>query len=339
MFLLLNSANTVYAGPFIDDTDGKTPKTSLTVSVRVSKNGAASVARNSGGAITHDTGGNYPIPLSSTDCNTAGILTVSATGTNALPWTRNYFVTSAAAMAFLNAGTAYDVNVNSWNGSTSAVDNSESFLNAATALATMLSFFGNAANLTNMLNFFNATGYNAAASTVGTVNTVNTATNLTNAPAGTFNVDVTKLNGNATAADNARKFFDNTGFNASNSNVGTVGLVGNVISVATVAGLVEANIAKIAGRTDLQAALMYLLDSTAVTLVAEGTNTTTQVKTTLTTGLTDFYIGKSFQVFTGTYAKLGGRVVTAYNATTKTLTVYPALPAALEVGTIVGISG
>ena len=65
---------TIPLGIALDSTDGNTPVTDLTINasdILICKNGAALVAKNSGGA-THDTGGIYLCTLDSVDCNTYG---------------------------------------------------------------------------------------------------------------------------------------------------------------------------------------------------------------------------------------------------------------------------
>lgn len=71
-----NSSTTVTIGPFLDDTDFKTAEIALTIAntdVKLKKNGAANVNKNTGGA-THDVNGYYHMTLNSTDTNTAGQL-------------------------------------------------------------------------------------------------------------------------------------------------------------------------------------------------------------------------------------------------------------------------
>ncbi len=78
-----STAVTVQLGPYVDDTDGKTPETGLatamdnaTTGIRVSKNGAAMVDRNSATVPTHDEDGHYIINLDATDTNTLGRLRI-----------------------------------------------------------------------------------------------------------------------------------------------------------------------------------------------------------------------------------------------------------------------
>jgi hypothetical protein len=69
-------SQSVLIGPFVDDTDGTTAETGLTIAntdIRLSKNGGDMAAKNAGGA-THDELGFYTITLDATDTNTVGRL-------------------------------------------------------------------------------------------------------------------------------------------------------------------------------------------------------------------------------------------------------------------------
>lgn len=91
----------VMLGPFIDETDGKTAKTALTIAntdVKLSKNGAAIGNKNSGGC-THDSDGWYACTLDATDTNTAGRLTVKLHVSTSLPVFREYMVYPTALYA------------------------------------------------------------------------------------------------------------------------------------------------------------------------------------------------------------------------------------------------
>lgn len=73
-------------GPLIDDTDFKTVETALTIlntDVKLSKNGAVSVNKNSGGG-THRDNGMYSLTFDATDTNTVGELEGSILVTGAL---------------------------------------------------------------------------------------------------------------------------------------------------------------------------------------------------------------------------------------------------------------
>jgi hypothetical protein len=73
------ASQAVTIGPFVDQTDGFTAETGLTIAntdVKLSKNGAASVNKNSGGG-THIVNGSYSLTFDATDTNTVGYLHVS----------------------------------------------------------------------------------------------------------------------------------------------------------------------------------------------------------------------------------------------------------------------
>lgn len=88
LFLKQSTASQdVLIGPFVDSTDGVTAETALTISntdIRISKNGANIVAKNSGGG-THDENGWYQITLDATDTNTVGRLQIHVNESGALP--------------------------------------------------------------------------------------------------------------------------------------------------------------------------------------------------------------------------------------------------------------
>jgi len=84
-------------GPFVDDTDFKTLETALTIAntdVKLSKNGASSVNKNSGGG-THIANGEYSFTFDATDTNTVGELTAIISVAGALVVKKTFFVLSA----------------------------------------------------------------------------------------------------------------------------------------------------------------------------------------------------------------------------------------------------
>jgi hypothetical protein len=89
MFHLRQStaSQAVLIGPFIDETDGITAMTGLTIAntdIRLSANGGNIAAKNSGGG-THDELGYYTITLDATDTATVGRLQLMVHATGALP--------------------------------------------------------------------------------------------------------------------------------------------------------------------------------------------------------------------------------------------------------------
>lgn len=74
-------------GPFVDETDGKTAETGLTIGntdIKLIVNGGASANKNSGGG-THRANGHYGVTFDATDTATVGELTVSVVVAGALP--------------------------------------------------------------------------------------------------------------------------------------------------------------------------------------------------------------------------------------------------------------
>jgi hypothetical protein len=93
-----STAATVVLGPFLDDTDGKTPETGLTISqadVRLSKNAGTFAQANESTSATAMENGYYSKPLNTTDTNTLGRLVVAVTEAGALPVRQDYVVVTA----------------------------------------------------------------------------------------------------------------------------------------------------------------------------------------------------------------------------------------------------
>lgn len=85
-----NTATTVMIGEFVDDTDGKTAKGSLTLTPSViflSKNGEAYAQKNEGTNATSDPNlvGWYSCPLNATDTSGSGLLQLAVHVAGALP--------------------------------------------------------------------------------------------------------------------------------------------------------------------------------------------------------------------------------------------------------------
>jgi hypothetical protein len=85
-----NTATTVMIGEFVDDTDGKTAKGSLTLTPSViflSKNGEAYAQKNEGSNATSDPNlvGWYSCPLNATDTSGSGLLQLAVHVAGALP--------------------------------------------------------------------------------------------------------------------------------------------------------------------------------------------------------------------------------------------------------------
>src|SRR5687768_14235591 len=114
-FLKQSTAVTLKAGPFVDNTDGFTPLTGLTISqadVRLSKNGAAFAQKGSATAATHDENGWYGVPLNTTDTGTLGQLQIAINETGALPVFMTFTVLAANVYdSLIGGGDTLDVQV------------------------------------------------------------------------------------------------------------------------------------------------------------------------------------------------------------------------------------
>ncbi len=110
MFHLRQStaSQSVVIGPFVDSLDGNTAETGLTISntdIRLSKNGANIVGKNSGGG-THDEIGYYTITFDATDTNTVGRLQLMVHESGALPVYHEYEVLEEAVYDAIYAASA-----------------------------------------------------------------------------------------------------------------------------------------------------------------------------------------------------------------------------------------
>ena len=118
-----STAATVKLGPFLDDTDGKTPETGLTISqadIRLSKNGGAFAQSNNAAGATHNENGYYDVPLNTTDANTLGTLRVAVSKSGALPVWQDYMVVPANVWDSMFGASTLNVNVSTM--SSAAVD-------------------------------------------------------------------------------------------------------------------------------------------------------------------------------------------------------------------------
>lgn len=109
-----STAATVKLGAFVDDTDGKTAETGLTISqadIRLSKNGGDFAQTNNATGATHDEFGYYDIPLDTTDTGTLGRLRVAVSESGALPVWQDFLVVTANVYDTLCSTDTFDVNV------------------------------------------------------------------------------------------------------------------------------------------------------------------------------------------------------------------------------------
>jgi hypothetical protein len=108
-------------GPFLDETDGKTAETALTITqpdIRLKKNGGAWAQKNASQTLSHEENGWYEVTLDSTDTNTLGILIVAVHESGALPVWKEYMVVPANIYDSVVSGSdLLDVSTTQFNGS------------------------------------------------------------------------------------------------------------------------------------------------------------------------------------------------------------------------------
>jgi hypothetical protein len=144
MILLRQStaSQEILIGPFLDDTDGKTAETALTIAntdIKLWVSGATTeVSKNSGGA-THIAAGRYYAVLDATDTATLGSGELNVSVAGALPCKVRFCVVPAVVYDAIVAGTGAGIRANAISvaGTTQAAGD----------LATLLGLVATAANL------------------------------------------------------------------------------------------------------------------------------------------------------------------------------------------------
>lgn len=113
-YLKQSTATNLKIGPFVDDADGKTAETGLTIAradVLLSKNGGSLTQKNETTTCTHDANGYYLCPIDGTDTNTLGRLQVCVSEAGALPVWAEFLVVTANVYDTLCSTDIFDVNV------------------------------------------------------------------------------------------------------------------------------------------------------------------------------------------------------------------------------------
>lgn len=122
-WLRQSTAVTVKIGPFVDNADGDTEETGLTISqadVRLSKNGGNYAQKNESSACTHDELGEYDCALDATDTGTLGRLRLAVHESGALHVVKEFMVVPANVWDSLFGSDKLDVSVVQWLGTAPA---------------------------------------------------------------------------------------------------------------------------------------------------------------------------------------------------------------------------
>lgn len=207
-YLKQSTAATITIGPFVDDADGKTAETSLTIAqagVRLHKAGGVPTQKSDATSATHRENGYYTVPLNTTDTNTLGRLRVAASIAGALPVWEDFTVIPAVVYDALIGGTdMLNVNVAEISDDATAANNLELYCDGTTPQpvnATQVSGSGPAADALELL------GLNAK----GIDNKILISTDAQNL-GGSLSVNTAAISGDSTAADNCELMFDGTGY-------------------------------------------------------------------------------------------------------------------------------
>lgn len=253
LWLKKSTAVTVMVGPFVDDTDGKTAETGLTISqadVRLSKNGAAFAQKNESTSATHDENGYYTVPLDTTDTGTAGILVLAVAESGALPVRQEFMVYAANTYDSLVSGSDYiDANAVEVSGDSTAADNLEAMLDGTGGVTLTTAITGDitgdlSGSVGSVTGAVGSVTGNVGGNVAGSVNSVTTQ----------VTANVAQISGDTAAADNLEAMLDGTGgVTLTTAITGDItgDLSGSVGSVTGAVGSVTGNVGgNVAGSVD-----------------------------------------------------------------------------------------
>ncbi len=135
MFLKQSTSISFAIGPFLDETDGKTAETGLTITqpdIRLKKNDGDWAQKNASQTLTHEEAGWYEVTLDETDTNTVGQLVVAVHESGALPVWRHFTVLEEAVYDALFAASAAGYQVPIWAAANSTVNLSATTIKTVT---------------------------------------------------------------------------------------------------------------------------------------------------------------------------------------------------------------
>ena len=120
-YLKQSTSVDVPIGPFLDETDGRTAETALTITqpdIRLKKNGANWAQKNAAQTLSHEENGFYEVTLDATDTGTLGLLRLAVFESGALPVWEDFMVVTANVYDSLFSTDVLDVSVTQVNGTT-----------------------------------------------------------------------------------------------------------------------------------------------------------------------------------------------------------------------------
>lgn len=229
LFLRQSTASQeVLLGPFVDDTDGKTAETGLTIAntdIKLWVEGATSEASKNSGGATHIASGRYYAVLDATDTATLGKLEINVHVSGALPVRREFMVLTAMVYDSLVLGTdTLQSDVTQFGGTNGTFSGGRAEVNTTHLAGT--SQTGRDIGASVLLSPGTGTGQVNLSS--GKVPATLAAADVS----GNLPTNVIQISGDGTAADNAEAFFDGTGYAGTNNVIPTVTTVGTVNALA-----------------------------------------------------------------------------------------------------------
>ena len=221
-----STAATVKVGPFVDDTDGKTAETGLTIAqadIRLSKNGGAFAQTNNSAGATHDENGYYGVPLDATDTGTLGRLRVAISESGALPVVHDFLVVPAAVYDSLVAGSdKLPVDVQEVSSDSTAADNLE-----AACDGTGYNLGGGSVVAASVSGAVGSVTGNVGGNVSGSVGSISGVT----FPTHFEDLAITDTDGHVTVGT----VVDKTGYSLASSGMDSVVLPANIVTASSIA--------------------------------------------------------------------------------------------------------
>lgn len=176
IFVKQSTAVGVVIGPFVDDTDGKTAETALTLSQAdclLMKNAGAAAQKNDATSATHLAIGHYKVPLNTTDTATLGVMRLSIHETGALPCFLDLMVMPANVWDSMFGADFLQVDAAQWLGTTIAAPDTAGYPKTTVKSGTGTGEVSLSSGLVTLA------GVTHTGAVIPTVTTTGTATNVT----------------------------------------------------------------------------------------------------------------------------------------------------------------
>lgn len=317
-------------GPFLDEDDGKTAETGLTIAntdIKLWKEGATSFANKNSGGAAYEDNGFYGITFDATDTNTVGKLKMQIHVAGALPVFETFYVLEEAIYDALFAGSAAGF---SSSGEVTLLAATQASIDAVeTDTSTTLQAELDAIQAAVITN---AAGVDIAADIIA-VKAETAAILADTAEIGTAGAGLTDVGGFSTAAKgqiNTEADTALTDYDAPTRAELTTDTNSILTRLGTPAGAdVSADVAAIQSDTnDIQ----LRLPSALTTGTADSGSTTTMVDAARTEADNDYWKGQLIRFTSGT-ATGQVRLITGFTAATDTITFEPATTQAITTNT------